>query len=118
MARFLCAIGKVEHHRQLEKKMEAMHPSLIRIISQEVDEILTAGFARPAIRRPMPCYFAMSVNDPLLHYGTTLAELREQFLAVHVTALAYPFHQPPSPFTFAELNRDFRASVEGFLVSA
>lgn len=117
-AAFICAIGKVEHQGLIEAKMKAMQPSLIEIITREVDEILTAEFHHPAVKHSTLCYFAMSVNDPLLHFGTTLEELRNHFSTVHVTSLAYPFHQPPRPFTFEELNRDFRASVQGFMLTA
>jgi len=45
-----------------------------------------------------------------------LNELCSNFSNVHVTKLYYPFHQPPKPFTFQELNRDFKESIEKTLV--
>jgi alpha-beta hydrolase superfamily lysophospholipase len=116
LAMFLHIVGKVENYRQLEAKLASMQPSLIEIISQELDEILGANFAPPDRRYETPCHFAMSVHDPVLDFQITLEELRAHFRTIHVTRLAFPYHQPPRPFTFEELNDLFRKNaVEPFL---
>jgi hypothetical protein len=57
----------------------------------------------------------MSVNDPLLDYQVTLEEAQSYFSVIHLTRLYFPFHQPPKPFTFDELNCEFGASARKFL---
>jgi hypothetical protein len=57
----------------------------------------------------------MSVNDPLLDFETTLAVARRQFAPMTILRLAYPFHQPPRPFTFEELDHDFHSTVDEFM---
>jgi len=111
LARFLNVIGRVENYRQLEHKLASIRPSLIEIVSREVDEILGAEFPHPEFRYETPCHFAMSVNDPLLHYPTTLDELRCHFRNLNVTELSFQFHQPPRAFTLDELNHSFGATV-------
>lgn len=107
-------IGRIENRDQLETKLEVIRPCLIEVISHEVDEILTAGFCHPEVKHATRCYFAMSIYDPLLDYEITLEELMGHFTNVQVTRLFYPFHQPPRPFTFEELNGQFAVSVQDF----
>jgi pimeloyl-ACP methyl ester carboxylesterase len=111
LARIVHVVGKVENYRQLEVRLAKMGPSLIEIVSRELDEILGAEFLRPEAKYENPCHFAMSVNDPVLDYQTTLETLRSHFRKVHVSELSFPFHQPPRAFTFDELNDSFRATV-------
>jgi hypothetical protein len=57
----------------------------------------------------------MSTHDPILCFDTTLEILHRHFAEVNTVRLTYPFHQPPDPFTFEELNRDFYETVEAFV---
>jgi hypothetical protein len=57
----------------------------------------------------------MSIYDPLLRFDTTLDIVNEHFMNVNVKRLTYPFHQPPRPFTYEELNRDLFETVEAFM---
>lgn len=112
---FLHRIGKVENQAQLEEKLAELRPSVLDVIAHELDDILNTEFARPATRYDTPCYFAMSVNDPLLDYGITLDEVQHHFENVDVIRMTFPFHQPPRPFTFDELNQQFGGTVNKFL---
>ena len=57
----------------------------------------------------------MSIYDPLLSFDTTLEILQRHFTDVNTVKLTYPFHQPPAPFTYEELNRNFYETVAGFI---
>jgi hypothetical protein len=68
---------------------------------------------QPNTRRPV--ILAMSIYDPLLRFNTTLEILENHFEGVNAIRLKYPFHQPPAPFTYEELNRDFYETVDVFM---
>jgi pimeloyl-ACP methyl ester carboxylesterase len=116
LARLFERVGNLENRPLLEKKFATLQPSTIEVLAEEIHEILEIQFPNPAIRYETPCFLTMSVNDPVLDFQTTLAELGNKFSQVYVTRLSFPFHQPPKPFTFAELNRDFGESAQKFLV--
>ncbi len=109
---FLQLIGKVENRHQIEQKLAKIEISTIEVLGEQIKEAMKFRYPPPETKYNTPCYFTMSVRDPLLDYEITLNELRINFSNVHVTQLSYPFHQPPKPFTFDELNRDFRESME------
>jgi len=88
---------------------------MIEIVSRELDEILGAQFPFSESKYETPCHFAMSVNDPVLHYATSLDALRSQFLNLRVTELSFRFHQPPRAFTMDELNESFRDTLANSL---
>ena len=108
-------VGKVEHRELLENKLAKTSLATIEVLTEEIAEIMRVEFPHPAQKYNTACYLTMSVNDPLLDFQTTLNELECHFANVHVTRLYFPFHQPPKPFTFHELNRDFKESAEKFL---
>lgn len=112
---FIRFIGKVEKDIPLDEKISRMGNSTMDVVACELQDILTSEFTPPPVAHQTPCYFAMSSRDPLLDYQITLAELKRHFSNVHILELNYPFHQPPTPFTFEELNRDFGTTVNLFL---
>lgn len=109
------SMGKIEKGIPLDEKISRMGVSTMDVVGCELQDILTAEFAPPPTVHDAPCYFAMSRRDPLLDYCTTLQELQRHFGNVQILELDYPFHQPPRPFTFEELNRDFGPTVDLFL---
>ena len=113
---FLQLVGKVENRHQIEQKLAKIEISTIEVLGEQIKEAMKFRYPHPSAKYSTPCYFTMSVHDPLLDYEITLNELCNNFSNVHVTKLYYPFHQPPKPFTFQELNRDFRESVEKTIV--
>jgi len=113
---FLQLIGKVENRHQIDQKLAKIEISTIEVMGEQIKEAMKFRYPHPATKYGTPCYFTMSVHDPLLDYEITLNELHRNFSNVHVTKLYYPFHQPPKPFTFQELNRDFKESIEKTLV--
>ena len=113
---FFQMMGRLENRRQVEQKLAKIEISTIEVLGEQITETLKFEIPHPAVKYNTPCYFTMSVNDPLLDYEITLSEVQKKFSTVYVTKLFYPFHQPPKPFTFEELNRDFKESVQKYLV--
>ena len=105
-------LAKFENRAQVEGKLATLQISTLEVLTGEIAEIMDFEFLPPAMKFETPCYFTMSIYDPLLDYEITLQELQKNFANIHVTRLYFPFHQPPTPFTFDELNRDFGESIE------
>ncbi len=108
-------IGMVEETVPLKKKLPHTQAGTISVLNAQIEEILTTEFDVEPAKYKTPCYFAMSIYDPLLRFDTTLEILGNHFEGVNIIRLKYPFHQPPAPFTFEELNRDFYETVNAFL---
>ena len=87
----------------------------MRVSNVQLREVLTTEFEVAPAKYQTPCYFAMSVHDPLLRFDTTLGILHDHFASVSALPLLYPFHQPPRPFTYEELNGTFYKTVNAFV---
>lgn len=112
---FVRAIGKLENTIPLRRKLPRTRTTTIEILSSQIIEILTTEFDVPTQKHETPCYFAMSIYDPLLRFDTTLKIAQSHFDDLNVVRLTYPFHQPPRPFTFEELNEGFYETVNAFM---
>ena len=108
-------MGRLEATLSLEKKLLHTPPTTIAVLNAQVNEILTTYFEPSAFKHRAPCYFAMSPRDPLLRFDVTLDIVRQHFANVNTVRLDYPYHQPPRPFTYEELNRDFYETVHAFM---
>jgi len=108
-------IGRLEDTIPLEKKLPKTKASTISVLNAQINEILTTEFEVEPQKYDTPCYFAMSIHDPLLCFETTHQILQNHFANISALQLSYPFHQPPAPFTFEELNRDFHETVDTFI---
>lgn len=108
-------IGRLEDSIPLEKKLPCTKASTISVLNAQINEILTTEFDVESNKYKTPCYFAMSVHDPLLSFETTHNILQNHFANVNTVRLTYPYHQPPAPFTYEELNRDFYETVDSFI---
>jgi pimeloyl-ACP methyl ester carboxylesterase len=115
VVKFLQRLGRLEDTIPLEKKLLATRPSTIEVLNAQIHEILTAEFEVTPAKYQTPCYFAMSVHDPLLRFDTTLSIAHDHFANISALPLLYPFHQPPRPFTYEELNGTFYKSVNVFI---
>lgn len=116
-AKILRKIGRVEETIPMDQVMEKLKPVTLEILITQIQESLEIEFPKPSVPLSMPCYFAMSTRDPLLDYQITLNTLNGLFSQPSITELDYPFHQPPQPFTFDELNAGFRPTVEAFVTA-
>lgn len=108
-------IGKLEDTIPLQEKLPRTKASTIAVLNAQLNEILTTEFDVSAEKHETPCYFAMSVYDPLIRFDATAEILQKHFTEVSTFRLDYPFHQPPTPFTYEELNHDFHATVDSFI---
>lgn len=108
-------IGCVENTALLENKLSHTQIGTIAVLNSQINEILTAEFRAELHRSETPCYFAMSIYDPLLDFETTQTILQSHFANVSTVRLTYPFHQPPRAFTYDELNSAFYNTVDAFL---
>jgi len=108
-------IGMVEETVPLKKKLPHTKAGTITVLNAQIEEVLTTEFDVAPAKYQTPCYFAMSIYDPLLRFDTTLEILENHFEGVNAIRLKYPFHQPPAPFTYEELNRDFYETVDVFM---
>lgn len=108
-------IGHLEDSLRLERKLPQTPRSTLSVLNAQVDEILTTEFDIAPVKYDTPCYFAMSIFDPLLSFDTTLDVLKKHFTKVNTVQLTYPFHQPPRPFTFEELNLGFYKTIDSFM---
>ena len=113
--KLLQKIGKLEKTTPLREKLPRTKVSTIAVLNSQINEILTTEFDVNPEKYETPCYFAMSVYDPLIRFDATEAILQKHFTEVSTFRLDYPFHQPPAPFTYEELNRDFHATVDPFI---
>jgi pimeloyl-ACP methyl ester carboxylesterase len=108
-------IGHLEETVPLEEKLLNTPDSVIPVLNAQLNEILNTRFEAGLVKYRTPVYFAMSVYDPLLRYDVALGTVEEHFENVKAVRLSYPYHQPPEPFTYEELNRDFHNTVDAFM---
>lgn len=108
-------VGKLEDTIPLQEKLLRTQAGTIAVLNAQLNEILTTDFDAELKKHNTPCYFAMSVHDPLLGFETTHSILQNHFTNLSTVRLDYPFHQPPAPFTYEELNHDFHATVDSFI---
>jgi len=115
VVKMLQKIGHLEQTLPLKKKLLNTTESTINVLNAQINEILTTEFDVAPAKHQTPCYFAMSVYDPLLRFDITLKIVHDHFANVNTVQLLYPFHQPPEAFTYEELNRDFFHTVDSFV---
>ena len=108
-------ISRLEDTIPLKTKLARTTATTVSVLNAQIHEVLTTEFDMEAKKYETPCYFAMSVHDPLLRFHTTHKILHNHFANVSTIQLNYPFHQPPAPFTYDELNRDFYETVDAFM---
>jgi pimeloyl-ACP methyl ester carboxylesterase len=115
MVSLLKKVGRLEATLPLREKLTHVKAGTIAVLTSQIREILTMEFEIEPEKYNTPCYFAMSIHDPLIRFDSTFEILHRHFANVNVVKLHYPYHQPPTPFTYAELNHDFHVTVDSFL---
>ena len=106
-ARLIRKLGEVEETIPLETQLKTIPASTYHVVVNQMIEIFDTGFEQPAKPYTMPCYFAMSIYDPLLDFETTLAVAKENFPNLEMTKLYLPYHQAPELPNLDELNDDY-----------
>lgn len=115
IVKVLQKIGKLEDTIPLQEKLPRTLAGTISVLSAQIGEILTTEFEVEPRKYDTPCYFAMSIHDPLIRFDATSQILENHFANVSTVRFEYPYHQPPAPFTYEELNHDFHATVDSFI---
>lgn len=95
----------------LKHKLAHLPPQTLDTLLNQIKEVFTYEYIPPKTMYEIPCFFGMSVNDPLLNYDVTLQILSRTFAHMRVENRDLPYHQPPKPYTLEELNR-----LYGFLL--
>jgi len=113
--KILQIVGKLEATVPLQDKLLHTPDTTLAVLNAQLDEILTTRFEPGSEKYQTPCYFAMSVYDPLLRFDIALETVNQHFANVQAVRLSLPYHQPPRPFTYEELNRDFHDTVDAFI---
>ena len=115
IVKILQKAGQLEDTIPLQEKLPQTKATTISVLNAQIKEILTTEFQVNPEKHETPCYFAMSIHDPLIRFDITDEILQDHFTNVNTVKLYYPYHQPPAPFTYDELNRDFYETVNSFL---
>lgn len=108
-------IGRLERTIPLRRKLPRITVNTVAVLMAQINEILTTEFEVAEEKFETPCYFAMSIYDPLLRFDTTLNIAENHFGNLNTVRLTFPYHQPPRPFTFEELNDGFYNTVDSFM---
>ena len=108
-------VGQLEDTIPLQQKLPHTKATTISVLNAQIKEILTTEFKVESEKHQTPCYFAMSIYDPLIRFDATDEILHKHFANINGVKLYYPYHQPPTPFTYDELNRDYYDTVDTFM---
>lgn len=103
--------GRIENTIPMHEVFQKITDSTADVLSYQIDEMLTFELKRSE-QFKQRCYVAMSVFDPLLNFDKTMAALQSAFTDTHIHRMYLPYHQPPAPPTFEEINRDFGTLLE------
>ncbi|MBX3049085.1 MAG: alpha/beta hydrolase [Anaerolineales bacterium] len=105
--RLLRWFGRVEGTIPMREVFAKLTDSTLETLSYQFGETLEYEFPEAEPPFTQPCYFGMSVRDPLLDFETTLAAAQKLFANLTVQRFDFPYHQPPQPPSFAEVNREY-----------
>ena len=105
-ARFAVEVANIEHYDILKENLQATSLSTIRALTGQMREIFYSHQFVNA-RFTQPCYFAMSIIDPLIDFSFTSAALKQMFPTVEEIPLYLPYHRPRVLPTLEYLNRTY-----------
>jgi pimeloyl-ACP methyl ester carboxylesterase len=109
---FMQGAGGFESPTDLSARLASYSESTIDVLAAQVREILTVTETDLAGPYDIPCFFGMSVNDPLLSYEITEAFVRGNFADLVSERFDWPYHAPPEPLTLEDYRRDYGALLE------
>ena len=108
---------KVDQGIDMDEVFEKISATTCEVLAYQFTELMELELPNLESPLPHPCYFAMSIYDTMLDYQTTVEVARKQFTQLQVKELYLPYHQPPRPFTYEEIETQFGSLLET-LVSA
>ncbi|MEX2143087.1 MAG: alpha/beta fold hydrolase [Anaerolineales bacterium] len=103
LAGTIAKIGRVEKSVSIPEVFQKISDSTADVLCSQLTEML--NFEIQAQTFAQPCYFAMSVRDPMLCFDTTLGIMQQAFPLLQVQRFQFPYHQPPKTPTFEEMNQ-------------
>ena len=107
MDQFLRKAASVEETIEMEEVFSKINPTSIEVLTSQMNELVRFELPRRPQPFSVPCYFGMSVLDPMLDYRQTRSVVEEQFESVKSVEFFYPWHQPRETPTFEALNADY-----------
>jgi pimeloyl-ACP methyl ester carboxylesterase len=116
MASVLARFSNLEKNISMDEVFRNISDSTADVLSYQLDELL--NFEPTVEPQPFsqPCYFAMSVNDPVLDFDTTADVVGSQFSHVHVERFTHTYHQPPHVLSFNEIFQKYNPLLD-YIVS-
>ena len=112
LASTIANMGRVEKSISVREVFQKISDSTADVLSYQLAEMLDFEMQAPAAAFSQPCYFGMSIRDPLLNFDVTLDLMKKSFSQVHVEQFQFPYHQPPKPPTFEEMNLDYGSLLD------
>jgi pimeloyl-ACP methyl ester carboxylesterase len=103
-AQVAARIGNVEHPDIVKENLRATPLCTIQTLARQLDEILNTHHFVGSVWYTQPCYFVMSVIDPLVDFSLTSTALKRIFPNIDETRLGLPYHRPRELPTFEYLN--------------
>jgi pimeloyl-ACP methyl ester carboxylesterase len=105
--------GHVEFYGSaLRNTLLSLPPATLDVLTYQINEILNTDPISEIDAWNTPCLFGMSRRDPLLCFEMTKKSILEKFKDVWVESNDLPYHQPPEPFTFEGLTREYGRLLE------
>lgn len=117
MAAFLARFANVEKSIPMGKIFRNISDSTADVLSYQLDELLNFELPDLSVPFQQPCYCAMSINDPMLDFDTTLGVLQKQFSQVYVERFTHAYHQPPKQLTFREIVQQYDPLLDYIVTS-
>ena len=105
-AQFAVRMGNIEHYDILKENLQATSLSTLQTLAGQLREIFNTHHFVGA-RFNQPCYFAMSVIDPLIDFSFTSEALKRMFPSVEEIRLHLPYHRPRVLPTLEYLNETY-----------
>jgi pimeloyl-ACP methyl ester carboxylesterase len=106
-AQLAVRVGNAEHPKILKQNIRATPWQTVQTLAVQLDEIFNTHHFLHSARYTQPCWFAMSVMDPLIDFSFTAAAARQIFSSVDETRLNLPYHRPPELPSLEYLNHTF-----------
>jgi pimeloyl-ACP methyl ester carboxylesterase len=106
-AQLAVRVGNAEHLDILKQNIRATPWQTVQTLAVQLDEIFNTHHFLHSVHYTQPCWFAMSVMDPLIDFSFTAAAARQIFSSVDETQLDLPYHRPPELPSLDYLNHTF-----------
>ena len=111
-AEFISRVTNVDKQILVDKEIKNFPHSTLEVLAASIYELLNLTYYSENAPFTLPTYFGMSLYDDLIDYHKTLEIVQGLFSNLKTEKFYLPYHQPPVPFTFAELIENFGEFLE------